>query len=67
MTARELLQKLKSNIETNSQIDESETRVTSIYSDDNKSVARFMSEIDGATVVLEVTVKKLCVYNGLGL
>ncbi|MBA3755041.1 MAG: hypothetical protein H0X02_01900 [Nitrosomonas sp.] len=65
MTARELLKGIKSNIETTAAIDDSETRVTPIYSDENKSVARIMADVEGGTIVLQVTVEKLCVYPGL--
>lgn len=62
---RESLQSLKALIETNAQIEETNTRVTPIYGDENKCVARILSDVEDKTVVLEVTVRKLCLYDGL--
>jgi hypothetical protein len=65
MTAKEFLKGIKQDLETKIVFDESETQVTPIYENDHKAVTRVLRTVEGATEVIEITVRKLCVYEGL--
>ncbi len=65
MTAKEFLKGIKQDLETRVVFDDSETQVTPIYSTDNKAVTRILRTIEGQTEVIQVTVERLCVYQGL--
>ena len=67
MTCQDLMKMLQERIDFDSQITESETRMTAIYLTPNgqSCVARVMSPVEGKTRVMEIQVKELCVYEGL--
>jgi hypothetical protein len=65
MTCRELLQLLQTQIANESQIKESEIKMTQVYENGISCVARVMVPLENRTRVIEITTKELCVYEGL--
>lgn len=63
--ARSLLQNLKDSIETQSQIAETETRVTPISGDIREAAATVLVPIEGQIKVFEIRAREVGTYEGL--
>lgn len=65
MTVRELLQLVKSDLESKSVSSESKITVTRVYGENDQCVVRAMIPENNKIRVVEINVKELCLYEGL--
>ena len=65
MTARELLQMLQTQVSADSEINQSDITMTQVYDKGDGCVARILAPLENKTRVLEITVKEICVHDGL--
>lgn len=65
MTDRELALITKLQLEASAKLNKSELKVTDVHLQNDASVMRITNPINGKIEVFELTVKRLCVYEGL--